>query len=87
MTDTERVWLVDRTYSDKGMVNLVYATTDGDRYLRRQLSEHMLTRTDVTAAREVDPGRLEQVTDDEKRERFAAEASRMADRHDPDDAV
>jgi hypothetical protein len=87
MTATERVWLVDRTYSDKGMVSLVYATVEGDRYLRRQLSEGMLTRTDVTAGMDVDPERLEPVADDEERERFAAEATRIAERHDPDDAV
>lgn len=87
MTATERVWLVDRTYSDKGMVSLVYATVEGDRYLRRQLSEQMLTRTDVTAGMDVEPARLEPVTDDEERERFAAEATRIAERHGPDDTV
>ncbi len=87
MTATERVWLVDRTYSDKGMVSLVYATVEGDRYLRRQLSEQMLTRTDVTAGMDVDPGRLEPVADEEERERFAAEATRIAERHDPDESV
>ena len=86
MTATARVWLVDRTYSDKGLVNVVYATTDGDRHLRKQLSEQMLTRTDVTAGLDVDPDRLEPV-DESERDRFAAEATRMADRHDPGDAV
>ena len=55
MSGTERVWLVDRTYSDKGM--------------------------------DVDPDRLEPVADGEERDRFAAEAARMADRHDVDDVV
>lgn len=87
MADPERVWLVDRTYTDKGLVTLVYATRDGESHLRTQLSEQMLARTDVTAARSVDPARLEPVTGDGERERFAAEATRMADRHDPDDAV
>lgn len=87
MTATERVWLVDRTYSDKGLVTLVYATAEGDRYLQRQLSEQMLTRTDVTAGMDVEPDRLEPVVDDEERERFAAETARVADRHDPGDAV
>ena len=81
-----RVWLVDRTYNDKGMVRLVYATTDGERYLIKQLSERMLMNKDVTAARDVDEERLEP-TGDEERERYAAEATRMADQHDPDDAV
>ncbi len=86
MSGTERVWLVDRTYSDKGMVSLVYATVEGDRYLRRQLSEQMLTRTDVTAGMDVDPDRLRPVGDEE-RDRFAAEAARIADRHDVEDVV
>ncbi|MFC7131762.1 MULTISPECIES: hypothetical protein [Salinibaculum] len=81
-----RVWLVDRTYNDKGMVRLVYATTDGDRYLRRQLSERMLMQKDVTAAVDVEEDRLEP-TPDEERERYAAEATRMSDDHDPDEAV
>jgi hypothetical protein len=85
MADT-RVWLVDRTYNDKGMVRLVYATTDGERYLIKQLSERMLMTKEVTAARDVDAERLEP-TDDAERERYAAEATRMADQHDPDDAV
>lgn len=83
----ETVWLVDRTYSDKGLVNLVYATVDGERYLRRQLSEQMLTRTDVTAGMDVEADRLEPVQGEDERERFAAEASRMAEEHDPGDAV
>jgi hypothetical protein len=83
----ETVWLVDRTYSDKGLVNLVYATVDGERYLRRQLSEQMLTRTDVTAGMDVEVDRLESVQDEDERERFAAEARRMTEEHDPGDAV
>lgn len=81
-----RVWLVDRTYNDKGMVRLVYATTDGDRYLRRQLSERMLMQKDVTAAVDVAEDRLEP-TPEAERERYAAEATRMSEDHDPDEAV
>jgi hypothetical protein len=46
----------------------------------------MLMNKDVTAARDVDEERLES-TGDEERERYAAEATRMADQHDPDDTV
>lgn len=84
--ETERVWLVEREYTDKGLVNLVYASTDGERYLRRQLSEQMLMRTDVTAAREIEVDRLEQTHEDE-RERYASEATRMAGEAEPDDIV
>jgi hypothetical protein len=83
---TEQLWLVEREYSDKGMMNLVYASTDGQRYHRRQLSQQMLTRMDVTAGRSVDAEKLEPTHEDD-RERYATEATRMADRHDPDDAV
>jgi hypothetical protein len=86
MGDSERVWLVEREYSDKGMVNLVYASTDGEGYLRKQFSERMVMRKEITAARTVESGKLES-TPAEERERYATEASRMADRHDPDDAV
>jgi hypothetical protein len=85
MSET-RVWLVDRTYNDKGMVELVYATPDGQQYHHRQLSEQMLMSKDVTAATDVEPDRLE-ATDDEDIDRFAAEATRMANEHDPGDAV
>jgi hypothetical protein len=40
--DEERLWLVDHTYTDKGLVSLVYATTDGERALHRQRSMNML---------------------------------------------
>lgn len=82
----ERVWLVDRTYNDKGMIELVYATPDGERYLHKQLSEQMLMTKTVTAGLDVDEERLEP-TDDENVERYGAEATRMADDHALDDEV
>lgn len=87
MANAERVWLVERDYSDKGLVTLVYATTDGTSHLRMQRSSTMLQREPVTAALDVSPDRLTAVTDSADRERYAAEADRMADRHDPDDTV
>jgi hypothetical protein len=86
--DEERLWLVDRTYTDKGLVSLVYATTDGERALHQQRSMNMLRQgADVTAATTADPDDLDSVDDAETRRRYAEEASRMADQHDPDDAV
>ncbi|UPW02062.1 hypothetical protein M0R88_08195 [Halorussus gelatinilyticus] len=85
--DDERLWLVERTYTDKGLVSLVYATTDGERYLQKQRSMNMLNLVDVTAAVEADPDSLDDVEDDETREQYAGEATRMADERDPDDAV
>jgi hypothetical protein len=85
--DTERVWLVRRSYgADEDLVTLVYATADGRRQLKKQLSHNMLYGTEITAARDVPVDRLESVPDDE-RDEFADEASRMAERHDPDEAV
>jgi hypothetical protein len=88
--DSVRVWLVERTYSDdeQNIVILVYATTDGERYLRK---ERALTSfgddRPTTAAVEVSPDSLGTVDDEETRERYAAEASRIADEHAPDDRI
>ena len=87
MAEAERAWLVERSYSDKGLVTLVYATADGEGHVRMQRSSTMLQSTDVTAARDVDPDRLVPVEDPDLRERYASEAARMRERHDPDDAV
>lgn len=84
--DEKRVWLVERDYDQKGLVRLVYATPDGAGHLTRELSQQLLQRTTVTAARAVSEGRLEP-TPETDRERYAAEAGRMADRHDPEDPV
>lgn len=84
MTDT-RAWLVERGYDDRGLITLVYATPDGERSLRREVSSALLDG--VTAAIDVDPDRLEPVDDADTRERYAHEAARMRERHDPDEAV
>lgn len=87
MTDAVRVWLVEREYTDKGLVTLVYATPDGDRHVRMQRSSTMLQSSPVTAARTVEPEELLPVEDAEERERYASEVERMRDRHDPEDSV
>lgn len=87
---TERVWLVERTYSDdeQNIIILVYATPDGSRYLRK---ERALTSfgdvRDTTAAVEADPENLGSVDDPEKQDVYATEAKRMSEEHDPDDLV
>lgn len=83
--ETIRAWLVYRDYNDKGLYVLEYATTAGDRVLRQHKAP--VAVEDVTAAIDVDPDRLESVEDEETRERYAEEASRMAENHDPDDVV
>lgn len=87
MSEPVRVWLVERDYSDKGLVTLVYATPDGERAVTKQRSQQMLTRMDVTAAEDVDPATLDPVEDEELRDRYAGEATRMQDSRDPDEAV
>ena len=93
MTDTEeitRVWLVERTYSDdeQNLIILVYATEDGGRYMRK---ERALTSfedaRDTKAGLDVEAERLAEVRDKETRERYAAEAKRMAEKHEADDVV
>ncbi|ESS06414.1 MAG: hypothetical protein A07HB70_01133 [uncultured archaeon A07HB70] len=89
MTDTAevRVWLVDREYTEKGMLTLAYATTAGDRVWRRQLSAAGLPGDGVAAARTVDPERLTTVEDPDDRARYASEAARVAERNDPESRI
>jgi hypothetical protein len=90
VSDSVRVWLLERTFSDdeQNIVILVYATPDGERYLRKERALTSFTgpaRT-TTAAVEADPENLG-VTPEGDRERYADEAVRMAAEHDPDDPV
>ncbi|PSQ18798.1 hypothetical protein BRD00_04205 [Halobacteriales archaeon QS_8_69_26] len=83
---TVRLWLVDRSYDDKGLVQLVYATPDGESFRRFEWAAASLGRREVTAAVDVDPEELAPV-DSAERGRYREEARRMADRHDPDDEL
>lgn len=87
MTETVRCWLVERDYEHESMVTLVYATEDGRRYVTQQRSTALLRKKPVTAGIDVESERLEAVPDEETRERYAAEARRVAERNDPDDRV
>ena len=87
MTDTVQCWLVARDYFDEDLITLVYATPDGQRHVTQQLSSALLAKKPPTAAKDVDVDRIEPVADSEERERYAAEAERMAARHDPDERV
>jgi hypothetical protein len=80
-------WLVEREFDDKGMVRLVYATPDGSRRLLRERSAAQLGRYEVTAGIDAEAEQLTPVEDPDRRERYAGEADRMADRHDPEDTV
>jgi hypothetical protein len=84
----ERLWLVERTYDDKGLIVLAYATLDGTAVRRIERAPVAVEQMGgVTAGVDADEGSLAPVEDTDLRERYAAEASRMADRHDPDDPV
>jgi hypothetical protein len=85
--ETVRCWLVDRQSRHENLVTLVYATPDGTRHLTEQLSFQLLRRREVTAAREVPAGKLEETPGEETRERYATQARAMAERHDPDEPV
>jgi len=90
MSDSVRMWLVERTYSDdeQNMVILTYATPDGKRYFRKERALTSFSDVrDTTAAVDVDPANIGAVTDPSDRERYAAEAKRMATAHDPDDVI
>lgn len=89
MTDgTEQCWLVERTFDDRNLVTLVYATPDGSRYQRRERSAASLDAGGpVTAAAEIPADELERVSDEETRERYATEAQRTASEYEPDDPI
>jgi hypothetical protein len=86
--DAVRLWLVERDYDDRNLITLVYATPDGERRLRKEQSATVMHQqgTVVTAAVDAAPADLEPVAE-ANRERYAAEAARMAETCDPDEAV
>jgi hypothetical protein len=86
--DTVRVWLVERSYDDRNLITLVYATPNGERALRKEIAATVMHQrgTRITAAIDADPEQLAPV-DAAERERYATEAARMRDRHGPDEEV
>lgn len=88
--DPVRVWLVERTYSDdeQNLIILTYATTEGERYYRKERALTSFTDVrDTTAAVLAEPDNMGAVTDPELRSQYAREAQRMAENHDPDDVI
>lgn len=88
--DRIRVWLVERTYSDdeQNLIILVYATTDGKRFYRKERALTSFTdKRETTAAVTVESSNLGEVTDPAVIEQYATEAQRMAEEHDPDDSI
>ena len=92
MTDDDgiQVWLVERTYSDdeQNLIILTYATTDGERYFRKERALTSFTDVrDTTAAISADPENIGAVEDPDLQEQYATEAQRMAEKHDRDDVI
>ena len=87
--DTVRCWLVERTYTDRGLVDMVYATPDGSHVRRKQLSTTIMRQrgSGTSAAVDVERADLDPVDDETVRERYAAEVERMREQYDPDDEV
>ena len=87
--DTVRCWLVERTYTDRGLVDMVYATPEGSHVRRKQLSTTIMRQrgSGTSAAVDVERTDLDPVDDETVRERYAAEVERMREQYDPDDEV
>ena len=89
--ETEEVWMVERTFSADSphILVIVYGTLDGTKYLQKERAFNRFggSAPEVTAAIEADRDDLNQVTDAARRDRYASEAERMRERHDPDDPV
>ncbi|MFB6097400.1 MAG: hypothetical protein ABEJ74_08430 [Haloferacaceae archaeon] len=90
--DETRVWMVERTYSadSPNILVIVYATPDGSQYVQKEWAFNRHGAGDaprVTAAVDVATDRLDPVDGAETRDRYATEAQRMAEKHDPDDVV
>lgn len=83
-----RLWLVERDYDDRNLISFVYATPDGERELRKELSVTLLRQRGepMTAAVDVDDEETS-VVDPADRERYAAEATKMCEQHAPDDPI
>jgi hypothetical protein len=84
-SDEIRVWLVDRGYNNRDLIILQYATLEGDKIYRREVASQALGP--VTAAKDVSPDNFGAIDEPDLRERYAAEAMRMAKQHSPDDSV
>jgi hypothetical protein len=89
--ETVQVWLVERTYGDdeQNLIILTYATPDGDRTFRKERALTSFTGDErgTTAALDVSETNLSSVDDPEKREQYAAEVRRMAEKHDPSETI
>ena len=84
---TVRVWLVERGYTNRDLITLVYATPDGERALQKERAAATMGRSEVTAARDVDSGRLSPVDDPETVDRYREEVARTMEGYGPDESI
>ncbi len=85
---TVQCWLVERSFDDRNLVTIVYATPDGSQYHQRERSATSLqTGSTVTAATEIPESALESVTDETTRNRYASEAKRTAEQYEPTESI
>jgi hypothetical protein len=91
MTADTRVWLVERTYSDdeQNLIILTYATPDGAQDFRKEraLTSFSGDHRDTEVSLTVSADNLGAVADAATRDRYAEEATRMAETHDATDAL
>ncbi len=86
--ETVRCWLVERSFDDRNVVTIIYATPDGSRYRQQERSTTALTHgSPVTAATDIPSEELAAVTDEATRRRYAAEVERTAAQYGPDDPI
>lgn len=90
MDDTERVWLVERTYSDdeQNLIILTYATMDGRYEFRKERALTSFSGSDreTSASLLVERNNLATV-DDDTQQRYSDEVTRMKRKHEPTDSV
>jgi hypothetical protein len=81
-------WLVERSYGDRNLVGLVYATPDGKRAVRKEVPMTAIAggTVTVTAATDTDGDDLKPVAAD-RIERYRVEADRVRAANDPDDEI
>lgn len=89
MTDPVRTWLVERSYGQRDLVTLVYATPDGERALTKEVPMTAISNGNitVTAATDAEPQNLEPVDDPDTVERYREEVERVRERNDPDEEL
>jgi hypothetical protein len=80
-----RVWLVGRDIDSRDLVTLTYATEDGERTYERTMALAVLD-DGVRAGRDVPESELAPAPEDEVG-RYAEQARRTAEDHDPDDRL